>query len=109
MHALLNPKPAGPFCQVGDKQMLALQRLAAIFESAQPARKKDTTSPLCEINASDALPRVQTKISRQRVIIVQRLSGKFSQLLLPARPQIRIGDQVQHRPEQLHPIHHMQG
>jgi hypothetical protein len=54
-HALLNPKPAGPFCQVGDEQMLALQRLAAIFEGALPARKKDTTSPLCEINDSDAL------------------------------------------------------
>jgi hypothetical protein len=24
-HALLNPKPACPFCQIGDKQMLALQ------------------------------------------------------------------------------------
>jgi hypothetical protein len=27
--------------------------------------------------------------------MVQHLSGQFSQLLLPARPQIRIGDQVQ--------------
>jgi hypothetical protein len=24
-HALLNPKPAGPFCQVGDEKMLPLQ------------------------------------------------------------------------------------
>jgi hypothetical protein len=45
-HALLNPKPAGPFCQVGDGQMIALQRLAAIFEGALPTRKRDTTSPL---------------------------------------------------------------
>jgi hypothetical protein len=40
-HALLNPKPAGPFCQVGDEQMLALQQLAAIFVGAPPARKTD--------------------------------------------------------------------
>jgi hypothetical protein len=44
-HALLDPKPDGPFCQVGDKQMLALQRLEAIFEGALPVRKKDVTSP----------------------------------------------------------------
>jgi hypothetical protein len=30
-HALLNPQPAGPFYQVGNKQMLAIQRLSAIF------------------------------------------------------------------------------
>jgi hypothetical protein len=44
-HALLNLKRAGPFFQVGDEQMLALKRLAAIFEGALPERKKDTTSP----------------------------------------------------------------
>jgi hypothetical protein len=43
--ALLNPQPAGPFYQVGDKQMLALQQLAAIFEGALPTYKKDTTPP----------------------------------------------------------------
>jgi hypothetical protein len=37
-HALLNTKPAGPFCQVGREQILALQRLAAIFEDALLAR-----------------------------------------------------------------------
>jgi hypothetical protein len=30
-HALLNPKPAGPFCQVGDEQAIALRKLANIF------------------------------------------------------------------------------
>jgi hypothetical protein len=29
--ALLNPQPAGPFCQVGDEQAVALRRLANIF------------------------------------------------------------------------------
>jgi hypothetical protein len=32
--ALLRLQPAGPFCQVGDAQTLALERLAAIFEDA---------------------------------------------------------------------------
>jgi hypothetical protein len=67
-HALLNPKPAGPFCQVGDEQMVALQRLTAIFEGALPARKKDTMSPLCEINDSDAPPREQIAVSPPRVV-----------------------------------------
>jgi hypothetical protein len=38
--------PAGPFSQVGDEKMLTLQQLAAIFEGALPARKKNTMSPL---------------------------------------------------------------
>jgi hypothetical protein len=33
-HALLHPQPAGPFCQVGDEQKLALKHLADIFEGA---------------------------------------------------------------------------
>jgi hypothetical protein len=33
--ALLNPQPAGPFCQVGDDQAIALRRLANIFVSAK--------------------------------------------------------------------------
>jgi hypothetical protein len=67
-HALLNPQPAGPFFQVGDEQVLALKRFAAIFEGALPARKNDTTSPLFEINDNDAPPRVQISVSPPRVI-----------------------------------------
>jgi hypothetical protein len=67
-HALLNPQSTGPFCQVGDEQMLALQRLAAIFEGALPACKKDTTSPLFKINDIDAPPRVQITVSPPRVV-----------------------------------------
>jgi hypothetical protein len=66
--ALLNPKPARPFCQVGDEQMLALKPLAEIFEGALPTRKKDATSPLFEINDNDAPPRVQIAFSPPRVI-----------------------------------------
>jgi hypothetical protein len=29
--ALTNPQPAGPFAQVGNEQLLALKKLAAIF------------------------------------------------------------------------------
>jgi hypothetical protein len=38
-HALLHPQPAGPFCQVGDEQTLALKHLAAIFEGATRSHK----------------------------------------------------------------------
>jgi hypothetical protein len=67
-HALLNPQPSGPFCQVGDKQMFDLQRLAAIFKGALPVCKKDTLSPLFETNDIDAPPRVQIEVSPPRVI-----------------------------------------
>jgi hypothetical protein len=66
--ALLNPQPAGPFFQVSDEQMLALKRLAEIFEGALPAHKKDATSSLFEINDNDAPPRVQIAVSPTRVI-----------------------------------------
>jgi hypothetical protein len=39
-HALLNPQRAGPFCQVGDEQAMALKRLANIFVSAKPKKWK---------------------------------------------------------------------
>jgi hypothetical protein len=67
-HALLNPQPARPFCQVGNGQMLALKRLAAIFEGALLTCKKDAMSPLLEINDNDAPPRVQMSVSDPRVI-----------------------------------------
>jgi hypothetical protein len=38
-HALLHPQPPGPFLQVGDEQMLALERLSAIFEGGLPLHK----------------------------------------------------------------------
>jgi hypothetical protein len=44
-HALLNPKPAGPFCHVGDKQAIALRKLSHIFVSAKPKRKIPNLPP----------------------------------------------------------------
>jgi hypothetical protein len=43
-HALLHPQPAGPFCQVGDEQAIALKRLASIFVSAKPRNHKHLMS-----------------------------------------------------------------
>jgi hypothetical protein len=42
---LLNQKPAGPFCQVGEAQTLALKRLAAIFEGATQHKTKNNVPP----------------------------------------------------------------
>jgi hypothetical protein len=49
-HALLHPQPVGPFCQVGDEQMLALKRLAAIFEGATRSRKSKVLPPPNELH-----------------------------------------------------------
>jgi hypothetical protein len=40
-HALLNPTPAGPFCQVGDEQAIALRKLVNIFVSVEPKHAND--------------------------------------------------------------------
>jgi hypothetical protein len=67
IHALLNPQPAGPFYQVGDEKMLALARLAAIFEGAILTHKSGATSPLVGIDDNDTPPRVQIAVSPPRV------------------------------------------
>jgi hypothetical protein len=65
-HALLDPQPAGPFCQVGDEQVIALRKLANIFVSAKPKNANSTLSPQDEIENS-APQRVQTTVSPLRV------------------------------------------
>jgi hypothetical protein len=65
-HALLSPKPAGPFCQVGDEQAIALRKLANIFVSAKPKHANDKLAPQDEIENS-APQRVQITISPPRV------------------------------------------
>jgi hypothetical protein len=44
-HALLNPQPAGPFCQIGDEQAIALKRLANIFGDGTLKRGKKNLPP----------------------------------------------------------------
>jgi hypothetical protein len=65
-HALLNPQPAGPFCQVGDEQAIALRRLANIFASAKPKNANNKLAPQDEIE-NNAPQRVQTMVSPPRV------------------------------------------
>jgi hypothetical protein len=64
--ALLHPQPAGPFCQVGDAQTLALKRLAAIFEGATQHKTKIHVPPTKK-NDNNAPPRVPPRVSPPRV------------------------------------------
>jgi hypothetical protein len=64
--ALLHPQPAGPFCQFGDEQAIALRKLAAIFEASKPNKVSNTITPQLEAGNS-APPRVQTTVSPPRV------------------------------------------
>jgi hypothetical protein len=65
-HTLLHPQPAGPFCQVGGEQTIALKRLASIFVSAKP---RNTNNPLVPQDGieNNAPQRVQTTVSPLRV------------------------------------------
>jgi hypothetical protein len=65
-HALLQPQPTGPFCKVGDEQMLALKRLAAIFEGATRQKSRVMISPAEKVG-NNAPPRVQITFSPLRV------------------------------------------
>jgi hypothetical protein len=65
-HALLHPQPAGPFCQVGNKQAIALKRLASIFVSTRPRNKNNPLAPQDGIE-NNAPQRVQTTVSPLRV------------------------------------------
>jgi hypothetical protein len=65
-HALLHPQPAGPFCQVGNDQTIALKRLASISETAKQRKSKNTLTPQDGIE-NDAPQRVQTTVSPLRV------------------------------------------
>jgi hypothetical protein len=67
-HALLNPQPAGPFCQVGDEQAIALKRLANIFVSTKTRNTENPLAPQDEIE-NNAPQRVQTTGSPPRVAV----------------------------------------
>jgi hypothetical protein len=58
-HALLNPQPAGPFCQVGDEQAIALRKLATILEASKPNKVSKKLTPQNEVE-NNAPQRVQT-------------------------------------------------
>jgi hypothetical protein len=65
-HALLNPQPAGPFCQVGDEQAIALRKLATIFEASKPSKVNKQLTPQNGVD-NNAPQRVQTTVSPPRV------------------------------------------
>jgi hypothetical protein len=65
-HALLHPQPAGPFCKVGDKQTVALKRLADIFEGATRQKSKVVIPPTDGVENA-APPRVADTVSPPRV------------------------------------------
>jgi hypothetical protein len=65
-HALLHPKPAGPFCKVSDEQTIALKRLADIFEGSTRQKSKVATPPTDGVENA-APPMVQNKVSPPRV------------------------------------------
>jgi hypothetical protein len=65
-HALLHLQPAGPFCQVGNEQTIALKRLASIFEGVKQSKSKNTLTPKDGIE-NTAPQRVQTTVSPPRV------------------------------------------
>jgi hypothetical protein len=67
-HALLNSQPAGPFCQVGDEQAIALRKLAAIFEVSKPNKESKKLTPQNEVE-NNAPQRVQTTVAPPRVEI----------------------------------------
>jgi hypothetical protein len=65
-NSLLNPQPAGPFCQVGDEQVIALRKLATIFEASKPNKVSNKLTP--QLDADNSAPqRVQTTVSPPRV------------------------------------------
>jgi hypothetical protein len=65
-HALLHPQPAGPFCQVGNEQTIALKRLASIFVSTKPQNTNNPLAPQDGIE-NNAPQRVQATASPPRV------------------------------------------
>jgi hypothetical protein len=65
-HALLNPQPAGPFCQVGNEQAIALRRLANIFGATKLKCGKEKLTPHDKVE-NNAPQRVQTTVSPPRV------------------------------------------
>jgi hypothetical protein len=65
-HALLNLQPAGPFCQVGDEQAIALRRLADIFGATKLKYGEEKLTPQDKVE-NNTPQRVQTTVSPQRV------------------------------------------
>jgi hypothetical protein len=84
-HALLNPQPAGPFCQVGNEQAIALRRLATIFEAAKPNRGSNKLTPQNEVE-NNAPQRVQTTVAPPRVASQDPYQMSIQHIISPHSP-----------------------
>jgi hypothetical protein len=83
-HALLNPSPATPFAQIGDRQMAALNTLSNIFSLiVQPA-----PAPLPRVALSKPAPLLPPLAAAPRVAAVAspRVTITTPQQVLPLRP-----------------------
>jgi hypothetical protein len=97
-YALANPRPAGPFAQVGDEQLIALKKLASIFEGALPKQKKRTTTPLLS-NTRESPQRVECTVSPHtklmtasaRRVVEPTSSNKKTQIPTADYKQLHIG------------------
>jgi hypothetical protein len=82
-HAISNPQPAGPFCQVDDEQAITLRRLANIFGAAKlKSGKEKLTPPQDEVDNS-APQRVQTTVSPPRVAGQHPNQTSLQQIISP--------------------------
>jgi hypothetical protein len=73
-YALVNPQPAGQFTQVGDDQLIALNKVAAIFEGALPTHKQRKATPLLN-NTSKSPKRVDITESPHKVFMPAAAPG----------------------------------
>jgi hypothetical protein len=81
-YTLANPQPAGPFAQVGDDQLIALKKLAAIFEGALPKHIQRTLIPLLT-NESISPQRVDFIESPQR----EQHPASAPRVIVPTTPK----------------------
>jgi hypothetical protein len=86
-HALLSPQPAGPLCQVGDEQAIALRKLATIFEASNPHKVISKLTP--QINNKNSAPqRVQTTVSPPRVETMIPHEHPIQHIISPRPPNL---------------------
>jgi hypothetical protein len=90
-HALLNPQPAGPFCQVSDEQVIALRRLANIFGAANLKSGNEKLTPQDEAE-NNAHQRVQTTVSPPREHPTKKLYH-HTQHLIRIKCNIHLADE----------------
>jgi hypothetical protein len=96
-HAILNPQPAGPFCQVGDEQAIALRKLAHILGAAKVKSGKEKLTPQDEVE-NNAPQRVRTTVSPPRVTSQNPDQTSLQEIIAPhSTPNLHRRQQTPHR------------